>query len=167
MDEDSPREQTAPPADKRASARVPIMLAVSGVVLATAVGTVATVSAAPKTSSGQSPNTRVQVNPYTGQTVGTSQTTTTNDPTSSQDSTTPTGTSTVTTAPTTTRKLIVTTTSGPHGITTVTLPDTGQSSPTKPPTTTTTVPPTTTTAPPTTTTTPPTTTSSPPKNPGS
>ena len=78
MDEDNPREQTAPPPDKRASARVPIMLAVSGVVLATAFGTIATVAAAPKTSAGQSPNTRVQVNPYTGQTVGTSQTTTTN-----------------------------------------------------------------------------------------
>src|SRR5579875_1331922 len=117
MDVDNPREQTAPPADKRPSARVPIMLAVSGVVLATAVGTIATVSAAPNTSSGQSANTRVQVNPYTGQTVGTSQTTTTNAPTS-PDSTTQSATSTsTTTAPTTTRKLIVTTTSGPHGIT--------------------------------------------------
>ena len=128
MDEDSPREQTAPPTEKR-SARVPIMLAVSGVVLATALGTVATVTAAPKTTSGQSPNQRVQVNPYTGQTVGTSSTTSTT--TSQAGSPTP-DTATSTTAPaTTTRRMIVTTTSGPHGITTVTIPDPTQSNPGK------------------------------------
>lgn len=129
MDEDSPREQIAPPPDKR-SARVPIMLAVSGVVLATALGTVATLSAAPKTTSGQSPNQRVQVNPYTGQTVGTSATPTT-DTNAPVGSPTPV-TSTTTAAPTTTRRMIVTTTSGPHGITTVTIPDPTQpSSPSK------------------------------------
>ncbi len=121
MDEDNPREQTAPPPDTRKSARVPIMLAVSGVVLATALGTIATVvSSAPKSASGQpSNNAHVQVNPYTGQTVGTS--TAVDSPTPTEGgSPTPTTAETSTTAPTTTRRMIVTTTSGPHGITTIT-----------------------------------------------
>lgn len=164
MDEDSPREQTAPPPDRRTSARVPIMLAVSGVVLATALGTVAMVTAAPKTTSGQPNNQRVQVNPYTGQTVGTSSTPTT-DTTSQAGSPTP-NTTTSTTSPTTTRRMIVTTTSGPHGYTTVTIPET-----TVPPTKPTTEPPTTTppstTTPPTTTPPPPTTTPSPTTTPQS
>jgi hypothetical protein len=149
MDEDSPREQIAPPPDKRASARVPILLAVSGVVLATALGTVATVTTASKTNTGQSPNSgHVQVNPYTGQTVGTSS--------AAASTTAPTTTTTAPTAPTTTRRLIVTTTSGPHGITTVTIPETTSATTTTAPTTTTT----TTTAP---TTTAPTTTTDPSK----
>ncbi|HEY4023424.1 MAG TPA: hypothetical protein VGM75_32400 [Pseudonocardiaceae bacterium] len=157
MDEDNPREQLAPPPDKRASARVPILLAVSGVVLATALGTVATISAAPKTTSGQSPNTgRVQVNPYTGQTVGTSQTPA-GSPTPPQGSTSQTTAPNSTTAPTTTHRAKVTTTSGPHGFTTVTIPDTTTPPPPPPPTTTTPPPPTTTPPPP-----PPTTTPQPP-----